>query len=103
MASPKSIVSKIFDDIGFTNFINNINIDNSHSIVNLIRFISISGELNNNTYEMCTSEDFIKNNHMIEGEDITQYIMFCNMFREKIKEHNIMATANGNNVQFYIR
>jgi hypothetical protein len=100
MDTPRNIVSKIFDDIKFYDFINNINDNNT---VNLIRFISISGELNNDTYEMCTTENFIKENHKLEGEDITQYIMLCNMFREKIKEHNIMATPKGIHVIFSIR
>jgi outer membrane protease len=101
MASAKQVVASIFDEIKFPEFMKEIHDNgNKHIIIKMVKFIGISGQLNNQTFEQCTTVKFLTEQFNIAGEDITRYRDFCYTFREKCKERGIYAEADGYNVKY---
>ena len=94
----KQVVASIFDEIKLPEFIKELN-DNS-AVIKMVKFIGICGQLNNQTFEQCTTVDFLTEHFNIAGEDITRYREFCLIFREKCKEKGIKAEANGLGVKY---
>ena len=101
MASAKQVVASIFNEIKFPEFIKEIQENgNKNAIIKMVKFIGISGQLNDQTFEQCTTIKFLTDQFNIAGEDITRYRDFCFTFREKYKERNIYAEADGVNVKY---
>jgi hypothetical protein len=97
------IVNTIFDEIKFSEFL--IEISKRINIIDIIRiksFIGICNQLNDTTFEKCTTSDFITQAFNIDGECITQYKELCILFRTKCKEKNIISKVNGHEISYSI-
>ena len=93
--SPNSIIKKIIKDIKFIDFINEIKID-ALIVIKMIKFLSISGDLNDDTFNECiTNNMFLLENNVFE-----KYITFCKLFRTKYKESDLCALVSGHNITY---
>jgi hypothetical protein len=101
MASAKQVVASIFDEIKLPEFIKEIHERGSKNvIIKMVKFIGICGQLNDQTFEQCTTVKFLTDQFNIAGEDITRYRDFCYLFRNKCKDKGIYAEADGLNVKY---
>ena len=98
----KIIIGKIFNDIKFTEFINNNKNNLSNlTIINLIRMISIAGELNNDTFNNTITDNFLREQfNDLTTEMLATYKQLCIDFRNMYSHHNIIAIPYGNGVKY---
>jgi hypothetical protein len=98
----KNIVTQILNDIKFIDFINN-NKNNlsKKTVINLIRMISIAGELNNDTFNNSITDNFLLEQFRdLTNDMLATYKQLCIDFRNIYSQHNIIAIPNGYSVKY---
>jgi hypothetical protein len=93
-------VFEIFKTIGINNFLQQF--ENEQMKIKLINFISICGQLNDSVFTSMTGVDISFSEFGLEGENITSFQQICTSFREKYKQHNILASlsTHRNGIQY---
>jgi hypothetical protein len=93
-------VFEILKTIGINDFLQQF--ENELIKIKLINFISLCGQLNDSVFSSMTSVDMSFNEFGLEGENITSFQQICTSFREKYKQHNILASLSSrrNGIQY---
>lgn len=89
--TPNIDVKNIIKDIKFNDFIDETKL-NGLIVIKMKKLLLISGELNDNTFNECITDNILS----LENDIFERYIIFCKLFRTKYKELNLSAHVSEN-------